>query len=288
MAVREARRPEDGREQAGAQYAVHDRQLLRFCRKLTGTAWDAEDLAQTTWMKVWTTRLKRASDGGEEAAGIGTGESVTRSYLYRIAANAWTDQCRRRKAQRQDRTERMEDMAETIGATPPPVCPESLQDAMERLVELLPPRQRIVLLLVEALRFTSAEAGALLLMTEGAVKAALHRARETLSRARETGGEASRGVRRRRTLGGTAAMERGAGEGRSAGEALVYAYLEAFRTHNVQGLLQLLNVETAPDDVLPAVQGIQIAKVRAHSEGSAGRASRNAAVPGGSVLALAA
>ncbi|WP_164779649.1 RNA polymerase sigma factor [Paenibacillus kobensis] len=286
-AVHTADQQERGWEQTISQYAAHDRQLLRFCRKLTGSAWDAEDLAQTTWTKVWMTQLKRVNGDGKESDARAGSEAVLRgkwdapvtsSYLYRIAANAWTDYCRRRKAQHQDRTERIDELAERIGADAPPVSADTLQDAMERLVVLLPPRQRIIVMLVDAMRFTSSEAAALLAMTEGAVKAALHRARETLSRARAEGDPARAG--RRLPFGG-----KGAGGRRTADEAVVYAYLEAFRTRNVQGLLQLLNAETA-SDVLPAVQGIALAPIRANDAVRAVHGS--AAMPGGSCFALAA
>ncbi|MCK9906255.1 ECF-type sigma factor, partial [Frankia sp. Cpl3] len=55
-----------------------------------------------------------------------------------------------------------------------------LREALERLVTFLPPRQAVIVLLIEGFQFTSAEAAAMLQTTEGAVYSALHRARAKL------------------------------------------------------------------------------------------------------------
>ncbi|PWV95705.1 RNA polymerase sigma-70 factor (ECF subfamily) [Paenibacillus cellulosilyticus] len=209
--------------------------LKRFCRKLAGSNWDADDLAQTTWMKIW-----------RQGAGS---RPVSSSYLYRVAANAWIDLCRKRRLACEELTEQLADriMAEDQVE----VSPE-LTEAMSAVVSLLPPRQRMVLLFIEGLQFTAGETAVLLEMSEGAVKAALHRARTKLDgwRQERAGGRRIRGKRMpaaRRSY---------------ADEAVVYAYLNAFRTRNVTGLLLLLNADES-QDVLPAVQGAHVAPVQA-------------------------
>lgn len=60
-------------------------ELRRYCMKLAGSAWDGEDLLQETMIKAQR-RFRRGPE-----------RELTKPYLYRIAANAWFDICRRRK-----------------------------------------------------------------------------------------------------------------------------------------------------------------------------------------------
>ncbi|MWC27022.1 RNA polymerase sigma factor [Paenibacillus sp. MMS18-CY102] len=223
--VRHAAKSGEGQDRVASLYASHHHQLKRFCRKLAGSSWDAEDLAQITWMKVWTTLQRNA---------LGNGSTVTSSYLYRIAANAWTDRCRRKSVACQELTGELVERIKAEELSAPQAS--ALHEAMERIVAELTPLQRTIMLLMSALQFTAAETGALLDMTEGAVKAGLHRARANLLKQR-AGSKFGR---------------------REVDEQLVYAYLDAFRSQNVQGLLLLLNAGES-QDVLPAVQGIRLA-----------------------------
>jgi RNA polymerase sigma factor (sigma-70 family) len=60
--------------------------LRSYCRMLTGTPWDAEDLYQETMLKA----LK--------AEGKFLLHPSPKALLFRIASNAWIDECRKRKA----------------------------------------------------------------------------------------------------------------------------------------------------------------------------------------------
>ncbi|GMK40972.1 hypothetical protein PCCS19_40280 [Paenibacillus sp. CCS19] len=212
--------------------------LKRFCRKLAGSRWDADDLAQITWMKVW-----------QQGAG---NRLVSSSYLYRVAANAWIDLCRKRRIACEELTVQL---AERVASEDRVEASAELSEAMAAVVSLLPVRQRIILLFMEGLQFTAAETAVLLEVSEGAVKAALHRARTKLEAWRQEragGGRRVRGARLAAVCGG------------KADEAVVYAYLEAFRTRNITGLLLLLNADES-QDVLPAVQGVHSAPVKANT-----------------------
>lgn len=137
----------------------HRPDLWRYCLRLTGSAWDADDLMQETMMRAF--------------ARLTWWEPVeARPYLFRIATNAWIDDVRRRRV-----TPVELDAAEPADEEPDPV---ETWAAMEHLVAALPPRQRVVLLLTQVFDFTAAEVAAMLHSTEGAVKAALHRARAGL------------------------------------------------------------------------------------------------------------
>ncbi len=55
-----------------------------------------------------------------------------------------------------------------------------VRDALEMMIASLPPRQRVIMLLTDVFDFTAPEVATMIDTTEGAVKAALHRARTTL------------------------------------------------------------------------------------------------------------
>jgi RNA polymerase sigma-70 factor (ECF subfamily) len=112
--------------------------LHRYCLSLTGSSWDADDLAQDAWVRT-IEALKRFGHANPEA------------LLLRVAKNSWIDQSRRNKHM------------------------TSLQQA--------------VFLLRDVFGYSSVESATMLGTTDGAVKTALHRARQTLSRVREEIGE---------------------------------------------------------------------------------------------------
>lgn len=137
--------------------------LWRYCLRLTGSPWDAEDLVQETLARAFA-RLPHLWQPLEP-----------RPYLFRIATNAWIDALRRQRL-RLDRLE--EALAVPDEATSADLA--GTWAAMETLVALLPPRQRVVVLLTQVFDFTAREVADMLGSSEGSVKAALHRARAAL------------------------------------------------------------------------------------------------------------
>ena len=142
--------------------------LYRYCRRLTGNVWDAEDLVQDTLEQGFARLglLSRRIDN-------------PRGYLLRIASNRWISH------KRHERVERASLDAE--GLAPQPVAsPEhgaTLRDAGAALLERLAPQERAAVVLKETFEFTLDEIADLLGTTVGAVKAALHRGRERLRNA---------------------------------------------------------------------------------------------------------
>ncbi|MHA6482887.1 RNA polymerase sigma factor [Paenibacillus sp. strain BS8-2] len=136
--------------------------LYRYCVSLTGSVQDAEDLSQQTWMKTFR-RLKEHSHPNPEA------------FLLRVAKNGWIDECRRRKGLR-ERMQWLHEL-EDIGAGSEPFEAER---AIVALLRYLSPIQRAVFMLRDALDYSIAETAKLLGTSEGAVKAALFRARRAL------------------------------------------------------------------------------------------------------------
>lgn len=186
--------------------AEHRTALWRYCLKLTGSTWEAEDLAQETVLK-----------------GLGAlyrfGQALQpRAYLFRIASNTWIDQ------QRRVRPEVDLEAAQEIPADNTPERAVELSEAMQVLVTALPPRQRVVLLLIDGFGFAAREVAAMLRITEGAAKAVLHRAREAL--------------RRERTSPTDAQSTR-----MPAPPAVVSAYLDAFNRRDPEALAALFDPE---------------------------------------------
>src|SRR5438309_11603334 len=61
-------------------------ELYRYCRHLTRSPWDAEDLAQDSMARAFVTLGQ-----------MGQAPSSPRAWLFRVASNLWIDQVRRRR-----------------------------------------------------------------------------------------------------------------------------------------------------------------------------------------------
>ncbi|MFD1773694.1 RNA polymerase sigma factor [Paenibacillus rhizophilus] len=140
--------------------------LKRYCLSLTRSSWDAEDLAQDTWLKALTPL--RAGHGNPEA------------FLLRVAKNTWLDAARR-KSVLSRKLPLMNEPAKVAQGSGDFAAEMALQAMMKHLS----PLQRTVFLLRDVLEYSAVEAAELLGTTEGAVKAALHRARRALPALRE-------------------------------------------------------------------------------------------------------
>jgi RNA polymerase sigma-70 factor, ECF subfamily len=167
------------------------RELTAHCYRLLGSADDAEDLVQETYLRAW-----RSFDGFE-------GRSSVRTWLYRIATNACISALRGRPRralpsglrgpgegvdpswQQPDVSwlQPIPDAMVTAESSDPAaiaVSRESLRLALVASLQYLPPRQRAVLILRDVLAFPAAEAAGILGMTTAAVQSALQRARTRL------------------------------------------------------------------------------------------------------------
>ncbi|MNW50996.1 ECF RNA polymerase sigma factor SigG [compost metagenome] len=208
----------------------HQKALQRYCCALTGSSWEGEDLAQETWLKVWSA-VHRSSN-------IEGGMQLARSYLYRTARNSWIDRSRKKTTSMTE--EPIDDMH----------IPQQQSDyvaiwtAMETLVNGLGPNQRIALLLVDILKYTAAESAELLNTTEGAVKGALHRARSKLRKLADN---------RSGFLGDSDdRIIQESHVGWPIGNDVVYAYLDALRQQNTAALIMLMN-DASPLELAPVL-----------------------------------
>jgi RNA polymerase sigma-70 factor (ECF subfamily) len=168
-------------------------ELFAHCYRMLGSAHDAEDLVQETYLRAW------------QALGSFEYRSSMRTWLYRIATNTCLnamDAARRRALPMQLRppsspsdepAERADvrwleplptsRVAGVVGPEEAATQRESLRLAFVAMLQTLPPRQRALLLLRDVLRFTAAETAEILDTTTTAVNSGVRRAREHLVRA---------------------------------------------------------------------------------------------------------
>ena len=160
-------------------------ELLTYCYRMLGSFHEAEDLVQETMLRAWKAR-DRYDD---------TRASV-RTWLYRIATNACLTALKGRA--RRPLPSGLDGPSGDPGAPLVPALdipwlqpfPDARVDAAVRgdlrlalvaAMQILPPRQRAVLVLREVLDFSAAEVAAQLETTVTAVNSALQRARAALA-----------------------------------------------------------------------------------------------------------
>jgi RNA polymerase sigma-70 factor, ECF subfamily len=169
------------------------RELHLFCYRMTGSFHDAEDVLQEALLNAWR-RLETFES-----------RSSFRAWLYRIAANASLDALRnrRRRLLPQHRgvptavlvgEGTVRDDAPWLEPYPDSLLPEtspeaaaelreSVRLAFLRALQVLPPRQRAVLILRDVLDWPASDVAKMLESTVPAVNSALQRARASVSRA---------------------------------------------------------------------------------------------------------
>lgn len=176
----------------------YHRELLVHCYRMMGSLPDAEDMVQNTLLAAW-----QHLDGFEERASI-------RTWLHRIATNVCLSalrSARRRPAVQVDvsaadlpQPTHLGDIA-WLEPIPDALLPDSVAAGPEARYEqreaislafvtalqVLPARQRAVLILREVLGYRAAEVAAMLNGTVESVNSALKRARATLDSRRPTG-----------------------------------------------------------------------------------------------------
>lgn len=132
--------------------------LYRYCLKLSGSHWQAEDLLQETLLKIY--RLKKADPDRE----------FTFSFLHKVAKNLFIDEKRKKK----EFLSHQEDIREVSDLT-------DFDALIEILLAALPLQQAMLVTLKDVFCYTTKEIAVMLRVSDESVKTALHRARKKLS-----------------------------------------------------------------------------------------------------------
>jgi RNA polymerase sigma-70 factor (TIGR02960 family) len=160
----------------------HRRELHVHCYRMLGSYDEAEDAVQETFVRAWQARSR--FDGGPDV----------RAWLYRIATNTCLDTLRRTKRQLvhlgscaevswlSPYPDRMLDLVVSAADEPHAVvvAKETVELAYIAVIQLLPARQRAVLLLRDVLDWSAAQTATALDISVAAANSALQRARATL------------------------------------------------------------------------------------------------------------
>jgi RNA polymerase sigma-70 factor, ECF subfamily len=136
-------------------------ELYRYCRYLTRSPWDAEDLAQDTLARAFAT-LSR----------MGHAPPNPRAWLFRVASNLWLDRIRH------ERLVSTTELPPEPNTTAPDL--QATREAASTLVAQLAPQERAAVLLKDVFELSLDEVAEALSTTVGAVKTALHRGRNKL------------------------------------------------------------------------------------------------------------
>lgn len=182
------------REGFGNLVEPYRRELRVHCYRMVGSLQDAEDLVQETMLRAWQ-RLETFE-----------GRASFRAWLYKIATNICLDALERRPRRFLPQTNSR--AADPSTPKPPPISepiwlepfpdellpetetnPEARYAARESItlafltaLQVLPARQRAVLILRDVLDWHAGEVGQLLGLTLSAVNSSLYRARVTISK----------------------------------------------------------------------------------------------------------
>ena len=216
------------------------RELQVHCYRMLGSFQDAEDVLQDTLLAAW-----RGLGGFEERASV-------RTWLYRIATNRCLNALRstsRRPAQewnfpgveppeptRLGEVVWLEPFPDALleGATDVPLGPEARYEQTEAIslafvtaLQVLPARQRAVLILRDVLGYHADEVGDMLDTTVESVNSVLKRARAGLQRRLPRLGDG----------------ERPPAPGSQAEQALVAKFVRAYEAGDVDELVALLTEE---------------------------------------------
>jgi RNA polymerase sigma-70 factor (TIGR02960 family) len=157
----------------------HRRELHVHCYRMLGSFDEAEDALQDASLRAW-----KARDGFAGGEGL-------RAWLYKIATNVCLDALRARKRRApvegeipwlQPYPDRLLDEVAPSDDEPDAVvvARETIELTYMALIQLLPPRQRAVLVLRDVLGWSAADTAKLLELSVPAANSALQRARATL------------------------------------------------------------------------------------------------------------
>lgn len=152
------------RHQLGLNGTEDYERLYRYSLRITGSKWEAEDLAQESMLKLYLAMEKNPA------------REIGNAYLYRIALNAWRD---KKRKQGGNRLETLNDCLADQGGHDSRL---DTRELLEILADRLSPRALVILLLMDVFGFTAKETAEMIASAEGAVQVTLGRARARLKK----------------------------------------------------------------------------------------------------------
>ena len=155
-----------------ARAEQHRRELHVHCYRMLGSFEEAEDLVQETLLRAWRRRETLERD------------EWFRAWLYKIATNACLDKIKSDNR----RVPSLESFRDVPWLQPYPdrlleeeiIARETIELTFLAVIQVLPPRQRAVLILRDVLEWAAEQVAELLELSVAAVNSALQRARATV------------------------------------------------------------------------------------------------------------
>jgi RNA polymerase sigma factor (sigma-70 family) len=135
---------------------LHYKSLQQYCRFLTQSSWDGDDLVQEV-----TVKAMRHYEPSQ----------ISSALLKKIAYHHWVDTIRKQSREITGIPENLASFTQ-----------DCVRDTVEMIMSKLTPKQSVIFILKEAFLFQTREIAELMGSTEMAIKAALRRARKRLDR----------------------------------------------------------------------------------------------------------
>lgn len=204
-------------------------ELIGYCYRMMGSIFEAEDAVQDTMLRVW-----QNWDQIEQ-------QSSRKAWIYRVATNVCLDRLRatKRRALPMDLsepaaiiTEPRDSLPRSSWIWPAPdtvgdpgnivVSRETIRLSFIAMMQMLPPRQRAVIILLDVFRLSANETANAMGMTTAAVNSALQRARAKITQSQLRSEELQRGDI-------------------YTDQQLLARYMEAFEQYDIDALVALFH-----------------------------------------------
>jgi RNA polymerase sigma factor (sigma-70 family) len=165
----------DTSDQLAQLFADHHRRILIAAYRVTGSMADAEDVAQTVFLRL---------GGGEGNPGAGIPMKNAGSYLYRAAVNGALDLLRRRKTAAADSIDAAAEIAATSRAVSPDaeLSRKELAGLLRKAIHELPARAAEMFTLRYIEELGNREIAVLMGTSQAVVAVTLYQARAKLKK----------------------------------------------------------------------------------------------------------
>ncbi|MGA5691504.1 sigma-70 family RNA polymerase sigma factor [Cytobacillus pseudoceanisediminis] len=183
----------------------HSTDLWNYCKYITGSPWDGEDLYQESIIKAFGLLPQRWSEITDK-----------KHYLFRVATNTWIDLCRKLKRE----VGLLEELSEPIEDFSSPLL---LEEILLSLDSILTPKQLAAFLLVNIFKFSAEEVAGIVQSTPGGVYSSVQRARKKIASFDFT-----------KSKSGLNSQEK---------NVTIQSYLKAFNNGDLDGMLAIFSVQ---------------------------------------------